>query len=267
MMWNVIRPGLSTQTIGWGTSVMLHVTGGLAAWMMVGAAPTTNPNLAGHTGGVKLIATWQEPMEQLQQLDQAVTIGATVLIMPREARIAERTFVHTDTDVSQPSPEELALVERLLALPPPAAGRRATQPEPERSALGSDVSPPRQVPRRSPPAPKIPAAHASVPSSAPENPSVATDVESIPHLLKNVPPTYPAQALVNRWEGTVLLRLHIAADGGVTNVELISSSGRRILDVEAMRTVRHWRFVPGQRDGQPVAATVRLPVQFVLDAD
>ena len=64
-----------------------------------------------------------------------------------------------------------------------------------------------------------------------------------------------------------MLRLHIAANGSVTNVEVVSSSGHHILDVEAIRSVRNWRFVAGNRDGRAVAATVRLPVQFVLDAD
>jgi TonB family protein len=260
----VIRPGLSPESVGWVTSVAVHVAGGLALWVMAGAVPTINPNLAGQTSRAELLATWQEPVEP-QQLEELPTIDAQVLITPREARVAEHTFVRSATDVSRPSPAELALVERLMTLPPPAARRRVTQPA--QSPLVSDMPRPREVPYRSLPAPKIPVADASVPPSAPENLSVGTDVESPPHLLKNLPPTYPAQAVINQWEGTVLLRLHIAADGKVTKVEVISSSGHHILDVEAIRSIRNWRFTPAKRNGQAVAATVRLPVQFVLNAD
>jgi len=263
LLRSVIGPGLSPESVGWVTSVAVHVAGGLAAWMMAGAVPTMNPNLVGQTSRVELIATWQEPVE-LEQLEEAPTIDAQVLITPREVRIAEHTFVLSETDVSLPSPAELALVERFVALPPPAVRRRVTQPE--QSDLASDAPPP-SVPRRPPPTPRIAVADTSIRSPTPEDLSVGTAMETPPHLLKNVPPTYPPQAVVNRWEGTVMLRLHIAANGSVTNVEMVSSSGHHILDVEAIRSVRNWRFASGKRDGRAVAATVRLPVQFVLDAD
>lgn len=257
-------PGLAPESVGWVTSVVVHVAAGLAAWMMAGPVLTVNPNLAGQTSRVELTATWQQPVE-LEQLEEAPTIDARVLITPREARIAEHTFVLSDTDVSQPSPTELGLVERLMALPPPAGRRRVTHPE--QSDLDSGAPPPARAPRRLPPAPKVPVADATIPPSTPENPAVGTDVDNVPRLLKNVPPTYPPQAVINRWEGTVMLRLHVAANGSVTNLEVLSSSGHHILDVAAIRSVRNWRFVPAKRGGRAVAATVRLPVQFVLRAD
>ena len=80
----------------------------------------------------------------------------------------------------------------------------------------------------------------------------------------NLPPVYPAQAIQNGWEGTVVLRLHVGTDGSVEEVEVISSSGHTVLDDAAIRSVRGWRFEPACRLGRPVACTVRQPLRFAL---
>ena len=76
---------------------------------------------------------------------------------------------------------------------------------------------------------------------------------------------YPAQAVADRLQGTVLLRFRITPEGRVAQLELLSSSGHPILDAAAVRAVRAWRFIPARRAGLPVATTVRLPVRFELD--
>ena len=78
-------------------------------------------------------------------------------------------------------------------------------------------------------------------------------------------PTYPVRAVVERLEGTVVLRVHVTSEGRVSAVEVFSSSGHAVLDAAAVRAVRNWQFTPAHRAGHPVSATVRLPVRFVLD--
>lgn len=82
--------------------------------------------------------------------------------------------------------------------------------------------------------------------------------------LGNPPPRYPAVARRRGYEGRVVLRVVVDANGAVEAIEVAESSGHRILDRAALRTVRAWRFVPARRDGAPVAASVAVPVRFTL---
>jgi protein TonB len=64
-------------------------------------------------------------------------------------------------------------------------------------------------------------------------------------------------------EGTVVLRVVVAADGTPTSVVVLQSSGSEILDTSALETVRtRWRFVPARRNGIPVEDSVQVPIRF-----
>jgi len=54
----------------------------------------------------------------------------------------------------------------------------------------------------------------------------------------------------------------VAADGSVERLDLAQSSGNRDIDRAALEAVRRWRFQPAQRNGQPVSATVIIPLEF-----
>ncbi len=82
--------------------------------------------------------------------------------------------------------------------------------------------------------------------------------------LNNPAPAYPPLARRLREQGTVMLRVHVDADGRATEVEIKTSSGFPRLDQAALQTVRQWRFVPGRLGGKAVAAWVLVPVAFSL---
>ena len=80
---------------------------------------------------------------------------------------------------------------------------------------------------------------------------------------RNFPPIYPAEAYRRGEQGSVRLRIHVAADGHVTAVEVIASSGYADLDNEARKAIFTWRFQPGRRDdGTPTASTVDKIIEF-----
>jgi len=58
--------------------------------------------------------------------------------------------------------------------------------------------------------------------------------------------------------------VEVGLDGEPTSVSIASSSQSRDLDRAAMDAVRKWRFRPAQRDGQAVAGTIIVPVEFKL---
>lgn len=84
--------------------------------------------------------------------------------------------------------------------------------------------------------------------------------------LASPPPAYPRDALRDRLEGTVVLDVHVDAEGRPIEVTVVTSSGHRTLDRAAQRQVlQRWRFRPALRDGRAVPALGRVPVAFVLD--
>lgn len=61
-------------------------------------------------------------------------------------------------------------------------------------------------------------------------------------------PAYPAIAVRNRWEGTVVLLIEVNASGEVARVELRQGSGHGPLDDAAVAVVKtRWRFPAGAR--------------------
>jgi protein TonB len=78
-------------------------------------------------------------------------------------------------------------------------------------------------------------------------------------------PRYPAAALRRGESGTVLVRVEVDTNGMPAGVALVQRSGSRDLDRAAMEAVRTWRFQPAQRDGQAIAASLVIPIDFKAD--
>lgn len=78
-------------------------------------------------------------------------------------------------------------------------------------------------------------------------------------------PRYPPAAIRYRLQGAVKLEVSVDPAGEVVEVSVVESSGHRILDDEAVRTVRAWRFHPALRDGEPVGSRIVVPIEFLLD--
>lgn len=114
-----------------------------------------------------------------------------------------------------------------------------------------------------PPAARPPVAPAPVAPPAPAAP-VAAVADSAPRLLSSPAPRYPRDAQRRGIAGTVLLRIHVGADGAPQQVDLVQGSGSRELDRAASEGVRRWRFAPAMRNGQPVEASVQVPIAFNL---
>jgi protein TonB len=75
---------------------------------------------------------------------------------------------------------------------------------------------------------------------------------------------YPRVAVLNREQGTVMLKVFVGVDGRPQQVEIEHSSGSRALDVAARDAVKRWTFKPGMRGGAAYAAWALVPVTFTL---
>ena len=147
------------------------------------------------------------------------------------------------------------------------------------------IEPPPPPPKVRPKAPPPIQTAAVVPSEAP----VAAAVETVaaiapaepappppPEPVKpafggigyknNPPPDYPTLAVRQGWQGTVLLRVRVLQSGTVESVEVVKSSGKKVLDDAAIHTVERWVFAPSTRGSTPVDGFATVPIEFKLDS-
>lgn len=100
--------------------------------------------------------------------------------------------------------------------------------------------------------------------SPPASPGSLPAVEARPLYRYNPKPEYPLIARKRGWEGVVLLEVRVAATGQVAKVQVHKSSGYKMLDLSAVKSVRLWKFLPGKSNGEAVASTILIPVHFTL---
>ncbi len=87
-----------------------------------------------------------------------------------------------------------------------------------------------------------------------------------PNYDVNPKPPYPRIARRLGAQGVVTLRVFVLKDGSVGQAAVLRSSGFRMLDDSALRTVRSaWRFFPARRDGMAIESWVEIPIKFVLE--
>ena len=166
---------------------------------------------------------------------------------------ADATAAGTAMGDMQPLPEPLSGGDGASDMP--AAGEPSAQR-------------PRLVEEAAPAALPDPIDETAPPTAADPGPPAATTVamapgdQPVPLAGQKPPPEYPRTALRNGESGTVLVRVAVDAGGMPTDVTLEKNSGSRDLDRAALEAVRKWRFQPAQRDGQAVAGSLVIPIEF-----
>jgi TonB family protein len=77
-------------------------------------------------------------------------------------------------------------------------------------------------------------------------------------------PEYPVMARSGEIEGQVLLKVTIDAKGKVMHVVVLRSTAD-IFNPAAIAAMKQWEFIPAEQSGNPVPATIVLPLVFSLD--
>lgn len=85
-----------------------------------------------------------------------------------------------------------------------------------------------------------------------------------PDYKYNPKPDYPRTARNRGWQGAVVLRVQVSAEGSPESVTVEQSSGHDLLDESAAAAVKGWQFVPARHGETEVASTVRVPIVFTL---
>lgn len=108
-----------------------------------------------------------------------------------------------------------------------------------------------------------------VPAPVPEPLAKVPDAPIVPAkgyagYLSNPAPEYPDVALERGWEGEVILRVKVSPEGQALQVDVQQSSGKKLLDDTAVKTVKRWRFSPAKQGNQAIEGWVEVPIGFEL---
>ncbi len=222
------------------------------------------------------------------------------LVAPRvpEVLIADLTLIEAPRLVEAPAPSPAAAPThpkpKKLTLPKPISTPMpapAKEPEPVEPAptpalpAAAEPSAPAREPAASPaPATSFEPGGTSVASQPPTEtrgggttgepsvpprtvaaiPSDGVTQMAIPRGGYQVRPSYPNSARRLGIQGMTTLRVYVAADGRVGEVQVQESAGHADLDNAAADAVKRWRFEPARRGTEPVGVWVLLPVEFRL---
>lgn len=222
-----------------------------------------------------------------------LVFGAVAVIAPdrqaapavsyeEETRILTDDFTLGDVISAEPAPSDepfpsapsdaLASPAEPLPAPPELPEIAGFSPLPEIPDLPAPApkpapAPPRAAPATRPtsPAPGKPAsrsAAAGQPAATgqPGGSGASSGMSNAARLAagRMPPPSYPSEARRNGQAGTVMVEFTVDASGRVISAHAKSPSPWPLLDAEAVRTVRRWRFPAGG------AMTLQRPIVFQL---
>jgi len=104
-------------------------------------------------------------------------------------------------------------------------------------------------------------------SSSNSQKSTGAITKAKPLMRSNPAPPYPKLARKRGWQGTVRLNVRVEKDGTPGQVGIKESSGHRVLDNVALKTVKQWQFSPAQSGSLRYSSKIVIPIQFSLVSD
>ena len=239
----------------------------------------------GQTGGRGQHWFWrglfgeERPASMLRLLAVLVLLlhvwGLQQLLQPEEKLTQAQPLIMEVSMIAMSAPKPAA------APPPPAPPPPEKKPPPKKPQ-------PKPVPKKAPPpivqkapefapveapaepqptpvtAPSAPSAPATAASSVPTHAEQFTEANFRANYAHNPKPEYPMIAKSRGWQGKVLLKVQVSAEGLSDAVAVDQSSGHEILDESAVEAVKKWKFIPAKRGETPVASSVIVPIIFTL---
>ena len=199
--------------------------------------------------------------------DKLVGIGITLAVhvvilgLALTAVHVSRSKVMQELSV-QITPEKRKLVEEVKPLPKMVAPSIVTAPPPEFTVK---VAPPPPVVAQPPVANPAPPAPVAVPQKA-EGETRDSYLGRVLAQLNRFK-QYPRAARQARIEGVVMLHFVMDADGKVVSSEIAKSSGRSVLDAEALALIQRAQPLPAlPADFPTLTLDAVVPITFSLNA-
>jgi protein TonB len=215
------------------------------------------------------------------RLDWRLTGGVALLAIALHGGLAWELSHRTSSDAPRVTPPIQLNIEVTppkplpeTVTPPKPLPQKAEPPAKPRSEPVKHVAAARPAPTPTPaPAPvtqTAPTADAVQVASPPPVATPAPEAQTVTQAsgdadyLHNPAPLYPSVAQDQGWEGHVVLKVHVLANGHPDSVSVAAGSGRKMLDEAALKAVTNWTFVPARRGTTPIDGWVSVPIDFKL---
>jgi eukaryotic-like serine/threonine-protein kinase len=138
----------------------------------------------------------------------------------------------------------------------------ATSPARPGARTAAQAAAPASVAAAEPLTPPAPAAPPAI-ARSPGRGYRATDVDTRPTVLAQVPPRYPEDAARQNVQDVVVLEVLVGPAGSPEEVRVLRGSRKASsLDGAAVAAVRQWKFSPALKDGKPVSCWFAVGVPF-----
>jgi protein TonB len=82
--------------------------------------------------------------------------------------------------------------------------------------------------------------------------------------LHNPSPEYPEMAIFLGYQGNAIVRIKVSVKGISQGVEILRSSGHKILDDAVTKALKKWRFTPSKSGNASMANSVVISVIYIL---
>jgi periplasmic protein TonB len=185
--------------------------------------------------------------------------ASTIVPLHNEAHetMTPVTAVESVEQEEQPVPTNVTVAEEIVmpAVTEPEVSREAVEPLAQHAA----IEPPSEPATRS----QQPAVEQMIAQTAPVKADYGWLVKALLGRIDQLK-NYPRMARINRWEGKVILRAVIRDDGHVLMVDVQESSGRSILDNDAIETLRKASPLKLEQPlGKPQVA-ILMPINYAI---
>lgn len=107
-----------------------------------------------------------------------------------------------------------------------------------------------------------------VPMSAGSQAATVYDVGNgvtLPVVVHEVHPQYTREAMEQKIQGSVTMKVVVGASGDVMDAQIDQSLDKQYgLDAKAIEAVYQWKFKPAMKDGKAVPVRVTIEMTFTL---
>lgn len=244
--------------------------------------------------GIALSFTPQQNTINVSTEDGAQSVRIQLMTMAAAKPVAEPTIdkkvVKEPTTVTPPQEQKPSATEQTKPLTPepihkpvitpkeaskPVVAKKPLPKPPEKKQVAQPkkpVKPNTSEPKTTKPKVKeISTEPASLEKPQTEAPAKNSAQDSKPMLVKKpkfsakpTPVTYPRIARKRGLQGKVLVEVWLDEKGNQVKQVLLESSGHKVLDQQALSTIKEWRFSQQVAQGQAIAHRVQIPINFQL---
>ena len=199
------------------------------------------------------------PLPELQvQLARPVAAVETASAIPEPEPVPQPAIV--------PKPVAAPLLPRPAELQPVPVPAPGPLPKPQAVIPGQATQSVQPASLSATSAREAPGPQINIPQLVDMRYYVVKELDAPPQTLRKPEPVYPPQAEDQGVSGSVLLRLHLEADGSISQSEVISSTPGGVFGElfrkSALDSVKSLRFRAAKRNGLPVRALLEITVKF-----